>query len=131
MSAFQIKKTGGILVEFAELICPELNVPEGDVEQLLVSLILDNRMDSCRKLSSSINETSSDEDQVISSNHRRRRCFQRMTHLALSAQIFQQCSQQVARRIIVRDREETHQQIMRDYFDENCTYPAVYFCRRF
>lgn len=88
-------------------------------------------MDSSRELSSSTNETSSDEIRVISSNHRRRRRFQRMTHLALSVQIFQQCPPQVARRIIVRDREGTHRQIMRDYFDENCTYPADFFHRRF
>ncbi|XP_059639309.1 uncharacterized protein LOC132281637 [Cornus florida] len=35
------------------------------------------------------------------------------------------------KRYIHRDRKGSHYQLMKDYFDENCTYPPEYFHRRF
>ncbi|XP_059663804.1 uncharacterized protein LOC132309518 [Cornus florida] len=35
------------------------------------------------------------------------------------------------KRYIHRDREGSHRQLMKDYFDENCTYLPEYFHRRF
>ncbi|XP_059639517.1 uncharacterized protein LOC132281871 [Cornus florida] len=35
------------------------------------------------------------------------------------------------KRYIHRDREGSHYQLMKDYFNENCTYPPEYFHRRF
>ncbi|XP_059627142.1 uncharacterized protein LOC132269940 [Cornus florida] len=35
------------------------------------------------------------------------------------------------KRYIHRDQEGSHYQLMKDYFDENCTYPTEYFHRRF
>ncbi|KAF8394202.1 hypothetical protein HHK36_020409 [Tetracentron sinense] len=39
--------------------------------------------------------------------------------------------QPVERRYIKRDREGSHRHIWKDYFAENCTYPADYFHRRY
>ncbi|XP_059627569.1 uncharacterized protein LOC132270402 [Cornus florida] len=35
------------------------------------------------------------------------------------------------KRYIHRDREGSHYQLIKDYFNENCTYPPEYFHRRF
>ncbi|KAK9275757.1 hypothetical protein L1049_023026 [Liquidambar formosana] len=40
-------------------------------------------------------------------------------------------SQLVTRKHLKHDQEGSHQQIWKDYFVENCTYPANYFHRRY
>ncbi|XP_059669153.1 uncharacterized protein LOC132314295 [Cornus florida] len=50
---------------------------------------------------------------------------------SVKPEIVEQVFKPRKRRYIHRDREGSHRQLMKDYFDENCTYPPEYFHRRF
>lgn len=80
--------------------------------------------------SSSTDQSSSEEDQETVS-HRYRKRVQRMMNLFVAPQMLKLLSQPGGRRFIRRDREGNHRQLWRDYFAENCTYPADHFHRRF
>ncbi|KAF8400912.1 hypothetical protein HHK36_014215 [Tetracentron sinense] len=84
---------------------------------------------SSSTLQTSTKESSFDKDQeTVSQRHNKR--LQKMTNL-MPSQMLAVLLQPVGRRYIKRDREGSHRQILKDYFAENCTYPADYFHRQY
>lgn len=80
--------------------------------------------------SSSLNDDNSFDGNQETVFHNYKKWVQQMTNL-LSSQMLTLLSQPVTRRHLKRNREGSHQQIWKDYFAENCTYPADYFHRRY
>ncbi|XP_059635531.1 uncharacterized protein LOC132277701 [Cornus florida] len=80
---------------------------------------------------SSSSSSSSSSDNVIDSIIKRNQDAFREILNSMNPKIVEQVFKPLKRRYIHRDRERSHPQLMKDYFDENCTYPPEYFHRRF
>ncbi|CAL5379099.1 unnamed protein product [Camellia sinensis] len=82
------------------------------------------------QLSSIDDDNSSNGDQETVSQHYNKR-VRKIKNLLLPPQMLTLISKPMERQSIRRDHERSDQQIWRDYFAENCTYPPKYFRRRF